>query len=167
MKEKFKRLFALMMTLAIVMSMAAPIASAATTAKKNSAPTTKISKFIKDNRWKNGISWGYYQRPKTSTYGSIGCCAYAADFVKYVYGSNNLRSGSKYTKASAIKTGDVLYGTPQHWMCVVSRSGSTLKIAQGNCSSKVRIATYTLDGNKIKTSNGSVFKTFSYGYHYY
>ena len=126
----------------------------------------KANKFIQDDRWKDGIWWGD-QRPKISSYSSSQCCAYAADFVKYMYDKDTLNSGTKYTDASEIKVGDVIYGTPQHWMCIVSRDGNTLTIAQGNCSSKVRIAEYTLTGNNIVSSSGSVFKTFSYGYHYW
>ena len=132
---------------------------------------SEINGFINDSRWENGIWWGD-RGPKLSSYPCSQCCAYAADFAKYVYNKNAPNSGSKYTEASEIKTGDVIYsaerpGSCQHWMCIVSRNGNTLKIAQGNCSSKVRIADYTLDGNSIKTDSGAVFKIFSYGYHYW
>lgn len=136
------------------------------TVKKSPTVNEKINAFISDSRWKSGVSWGSSQKPKLSTYSSTGCCAYAADFVKYVYGSNNLRSGTKYTSASSIKTGDVIYVTPQHWMVVVSRSGNKINVAEGNYSSKVNITTYTLSGNKLLYSSGKTYKTFSYGYHY-
>ena len=129
-------------------------------------PSGKIRNFVNDSRWKDGVSWGYYQRPKLSTYSSMGCCAYAADFVKYVYGKNSPRSGSYYTGSGNIRSGDVIYVTPQHWMVVVSRNGNTLQVMEGNYSSRVHSATYRLSGNSILRSNGTTYKTFSYGYHF-
>lgn len=126
----------------------------------------KINAFINDARWKNGISWGASQTPKLSSHQSWGCCAYAADFAKYVYGKASQSSGTKYTAASAIKTGDIIYVTPQHWIVIVNRSGSTLKVAEGNCSSKVRITSYKLSGSKLLKSDGTTYKTFSYGFHF-
>ena len=78
-----------------------------TTAKLQSH-SERMNAFIKDSRWKNGTAWDA-RKPKLSTYRSSGCCAYCADFVKYVYGSNNLVSGSKFTSVSKIKAGDVIY----------------------------------------------------------
>ena len=135
------------------------------TVKQNST-SSKIASFIADSRWKDGVSWGASQQPKLSTYSSSGCCAYAADFAKYVYGKNSPRGGTKYTSASDIKTGDIIYVTPMHWMCIISRSGNTIKVAEGNYDSKVHIAFYTLNGNTILRSSGSTYKTFSYGYHF-
>ncbi len=132
----------------------------------SSSVSSKISAFISDSRWKSGVSWGSSQTPKLSSYSSTGCCAYAADFAKYVHGASSPRGGTKYTSASDIATGDIIYVTPQHWMCILSRSGSTIKVAEGNYDSVVHIGTYTISGSKILTSSGSTYKTFSYGYHF-
>ena len=60
---------------------------------------TKYKEFISDARWKNGIAWGSGQKPKLSTYSSQGCCAYAADFAAYVYGSTSAAwTGSSFKK---------------------------------------------------------------------
>ena len=54
---------------------------------------TKANNFLNDPRWRVGIVYGYNQKPKLSGYGSKGCSAYAADFVKYVFDKNSPRSG--------------------------------------------------------------------------
>lgn len=123
--------------------------------------------FISDSRWCNGSSWGYYQRPKLSSWGSIGCCAYAADFVKYVYNANSPSSGIAYHGASNIRSGDVLYFTPDHWVVVISRNGNALYTAEGNWNSQVVVSStaYSVVGNVVYRS-GKQFRTFSVGYHY-
>jgi len=110
---------------------------------------------------------GYYQKPKLSTWGSIGCCAYTADFTKYVFGKTGW-STSTFTGVGSIRAGDVLYiynGTyGQHWIAVLTRSGNTLYTAEGNYSGKVRIGNnYTISGTTLKT--GSSTYTLTKGYH--
>jgi len=129
--------------------------------------TSKYSAFTRDARWANGTSWGYYQKPKLSTWGSIGCCAYTADFTKYVFGKTGW-STSTFTGVGSIRAGDVLYiynGTyGQHWIAVLTRSGNTLYTAEGNYSGKVRIGNnYTISGTTLKT--GSSTYTLTKGYH--
>jgi hypothetical protein len=139
------------------------------TVKSNSQPndyTQKVNNFINDGRWSNGISWAGEQRPKLSSYSSKGCCAYAADFVKYVFGKSGPRSGQRFTSTSSIKAGDVLHLSPNHWIVVLSRNGNSLYTAEGNASSKVVIKNgrYTISGSKLKTS----YTTYSIadGYHF-
>ena len=126
----------------------------------------KINAFLNDSRWKDGSSWGYYQKPKISSYSGIGCCAYTADYVKYCYGKDSPRSGVQYNSASGIRAGDVVVTTPQHWLVVLTRTGNTIRVAEGNWDSRVHIGTYTISGNQLLRTNGSVYKTFAVGYHY-
>lgn len=49
---------------------------------------TKVSAFIADSRWKNNTAWAA-RTPYISKWSSTGCCAYAADFAAYVYGSTS------------------------------------------------------------------------------
>ena len=123
----------------------------------------KMNAFIRDSRWKNGISWPA-RGPKLSTYRSSGCCAYAADFVRYVYNSNNMRCGKLFYNPSQIKAGDVIH-LSNHWFVVIARNGNWLTTAEGNCSSRVRVASnvYYINGNRL----GGSSQAFVYGYHYY
>ena len=130
---------------------------------------SKVNGFINDARWRNGIWWGSGQPPKLSTYSCAECFAYACDFTKYVYGINSLRSGSKYTNISEIRQGDVVYMTG-HYFVVLYRDGDYLYTAEGNNSSKVRIAKY---GYKISNGrlysvygNSSYAQNFINGWHY-
>ena len=138
-----------------------------TKGSNSSSVSDKIEAFLNDSRFKSGTSWGYYQKPKVSSYSGIGCCAYTADYVKVVFGKNSPRSGSQYSKASDIRMGDVVVmKNTQHWFVVISRSGNSIKVAEGNYNSRVAINTYTISGNYILRANGSVYKTFDTGYHY-
>ena len=49
----------------------------------------KVSGFINDRLYKNGAAWESSKRPLKSSYSGTGCCAYAADFVKYVFDTIN------------------------------------------------------------------------------
>lgn len=129
----------------------------------------KYQAFINDDRWKNGIGWGGSQGPKLSGWSSSGCCAYCADFEKYVYGTQGW-SGSAFYSVADIKAGDILHVSPEHWFVVLNRNGNNLYTAEGNCSSKVIISNsrYTISGNSISYTSGSGPASFSLvvGYHY-
>ena len=112
--------------------------------------------FINDARWKNGIWWGDGQRPKVSGWSSSGCCAYAADFTKYVFDKPSQRSGSLFTNPSEIRSGDVIW-TGGHWFVILYRNGNQLTTAEGNCDSKVRISS-----TAYKVGSFSIRE----GYHY-
>lgn len=127
----------------------------------------KVQNFRNDSRFANGTIWASGQRPKISSYSSSGCCAYCADFVQYVFGKS-LSSGSKYTNASDIRSGDVIhFSGSQHWVVVLYRNGNQLTTAEGNWGSKVVISSnaYTLNNGSVYR-NGSKFRTFVEGYHY-
>ena len=147
--------------------------------EKAVALSTKVANFVKDSRWKNGISWPQ-RSPKLSKWSSKGCCAYAADFCKYVYGYNWATSSSrfkKYTSVNNIKTGDIIH-TKGHWFVVLSRVGNKLYTAEGSYDSKTRVSTtkpgYYIENGKLYmswyNSNKTTLKykamTFQYGYHF-
>ena len=131
-----------------------------------SSYASKYGAFINDSRWANGTAWGYYQTPKLSTWSSIGCCAYVADFCTYVFGKTSFNNCvSTFTSVDDIRAGDVLhiynatYG--EHWIAVLTRSGNTLYTAEGNWSSKVRIGNnYSIVGSMLSGSY-----TLTKGYH--
>ena len=133
----------------------------------SSSYTKKVNAFISDKRWKNGAKWTDAQKPKLSSYTAWGCCAYTADFCKYVFGKSSYRSGKKFSSPKDIKAGDVIKVTgPEHWFVVLERNGNKLKTAEGNWSGKVLVSssTYTIKNNKLYRS-GSPFRKFSAGYH--
>lgn len=136
--------------------------------KKISAKTyeSRAAKFIKDKRWKSGISWGA-RRPKLSKANGSGCYAYTCDFVAYVYGKKKPSDGKKFTSASSIRTGDIVKVTPDHWFVVLKRTGNKLKVAEGNRSKKVKVSTsdYTIK-NGVLYRGGKKYKKFSFGYHF-
>lgn len=129
--------------------------------------STQCNAFINDSRWKHNSSWGPNQKCKFAAQTTAkGCCAYALDFAAYVCGKN--RSGtdkciSTYASVSSIKSGDILE-LNGHWIVVTSRSGNTLKTAEGNMSKKVRIGSYTISGKTI--SNKYNKYTFKKGYRF-
>lgn len=130
---------------------------------------TLTQKFIADPRWKPGITYNGRQKPKLSGYKSTGCCAFAADFVKYVYGKNSPRDGGEFSSVKEIRTGDVIvFSSPSHWVIVLNRSGNSLHTLEGNwMNGKVERSNtaYTIKGNTI-LRDGKKFRTFSLGYHF-
>ena len=111
----------------------------------------KINEFINDSRWANGTQWAA-RSPKLSSYGSSGCCAYTADFAKYVYGKNSPTAGTRYTSTSEIRKGDILH-LDGHWMVILDRDGNSLRVAEANVGSprQVRIGwCATISGNSVR-----------------
>ena len=130
--------------------------------------TEKMNAFINSNQWKHGAEWEGSKRPTISQYGGSGCCAYAADFVKYVFGSDNARGGSAFTNPSEIRSGDVIYVSGKdHWFVVLERNGNQLTTAEGNWGGKVVISktAYTVNQNTLMR-DGKKFRTFEKGYHF-
>lgn len=138
------------------------------TSSNTSSYSQKMNAFINDARWKNGTAWKSSQRPKLSSYNGTGCCAYTADFAKYVFNNNSPRGGSVFYNPKDIRSGDILYvNGSSHWVVVLERNGNSLKTAEGNWNSKVVISegVYTVSGNTLMR-NGSKFRTFQCGYHF-
>ncbi len=134
----------------------------------NDSYTEKVNAFLSDSRFKNGASWGASKTPVLSSYRGTGCCAYAADFAKYVFGKSTPVSGTKFTNPKDIKAGDVIKVlNKQHWFVVISRNGNSLKVAEGNWDGKVVVSegVYTVKDNTLYR-NGKKFRTFAAGYHF-
>jgi len=168
----FKRAITAFLTLLLLLTAVTAMFPTAKAVISTSTFETKVQAFLSDARWKNGIAWGDSQTPKLSKWSSTGCCAYAADFAAYVYGSTSAAwTGSgftKFTDLNEIRTGDIIH-TSNHWFVVLSRTGNTFYTAEGNFDDKVRVSK---DGWGIK--NGKIYnlkasdgeRTFVYGYHY-
>ena len=130
--------------------------------------TQKATAFLTDKRWRSGATYNSSQKPKLSTYSCVGCCAYAADFVAYVFGKSSPRSGTEFRNLAQVRAGDILVlSGPPHWIVVLSRNGNTLTTTEGNWMGKVVAVkgAYTINGNTLMR-NGKKFRTFSLGYHY-
>lgn len=130
--------------------------------------TQKVNSFINQSAYRNGAGWSASKKPLLSSYGSSGCAAYAADFVKYVFGKSSPRGGSAFYSASQIKAGDVIIVSGStHWLVVLERNGNRLKTAEGNWGGKVVVSdgTYTVVNGQLYRS-GKKFRTFSVGYHF-
>ena len=170
--NKMKRLAAMLLAVVLFVGLLPATMPEANAAISTSTFATKVQEFISDSRWKNGIVWADAQKPKLSKWSSTGCCAYAADFVAYVYGSTNAAWTSsdftKFTNLNEIRAGDIIH-TSNHWFVVLERNGNTFRTAEGNFDDKTRVCT---DGWGIK--NGKIYnlkatdgeRTFEYGYHY-
>ena len=138
----------------------------------------RVSAFLTDARWQTGTPWGYYQRPKVSSWSSIGCCAYAADFATYVYGSPsawNTSDFQQFYSAGEIRAGDIIYvqsGKNEHWFVVVSRTGNKLYTAEGNCrvgnTDQVYVTDrkYYIEGGQLKNNFSDAGYTYFLGRHY-
>lgn len=83
-----------------------------TASNENSA---KAEKFFQDDRWKAGTYWGSLagtKGTKLSNYKGWQCCAYAQDFIKYVYDRESYLDASNankpYNTVDGIRSGDVI-----------------------------------------------------------
>ncbi len=136
--------------------------------KNTSAFNKRATAFLTDKRWRHGAVYNSSQKPKLSTYSCSGCCAYAADFVAYVFGKGSPRSGTEFRSLEQVRAGDILVlSNPSHWLVVLSRNGNRLTTTEGNWMGKV-VATkeaYTINGKHLMR-DGKKFRTFSLGYHY-
>ena len=167
---------ALLLLLSVIMVNKAQAAPTKNVRKVTPAPNSaaalyvqKVNAFIKDPRWKPGTTYNSSQKPKLSKYKCTGCCAYAADFVQYVFGKGSPRDGTVFNSLSQVKHGDILVlSKPQHWVVVLSRSGNTLETLEGNWMGKAvrEKGTYTINGN-VLMRNGKQFRLFAMGYHFF
>ena len=139
---------------------------------KKSSPISpysqKVNAFLSDPRWRPGATYAASQKPRLSKYSCVGCCAYTADFVQYVFGKSSPRGGTPFTSISQIRAGDILVlSNPQHWIVVLSRKGNTLDTVEGNWMGKVVRSSkaYTINGSSLMRE-GKKFRTFSVGYHF-
>jgi hypothetical protein len=145
--------------------------TAAAQTSKNNSGSDKVSAFLNDSRWKAGTGWGYYQRPKVSSYDSIGCCAYTADFAKYVFGKDSPRGGSVFYSTSDIRANEILH-IDGHWLVVLSRNGNSLTVAEGNVQTRsgaltqVTSDTWTISGNSLVNKWEGFGRTLMEGYHF-
>ena len=130
--------------------------------------TEKMNAFISNDTWKNGAAWAAAKTPTISDYAGAGCCAYAADFAKYVFGNDSARGGIQFSDPDEIRAGDIIYVSGKsHWVVVLGRNGSQLKTAEGNWGGKVVISdtAYTVS-NHTFMRDGKKFRTFEAGYHF-
>lgn len=170
--QMFKRIYTVLLVLVLSFVFVGQNICVVDAAISTTTFNSKVQEFVNDSRWKNGISWGDNQAPKLSKWSSVGCCAYAADFVAYVYGSATAAwtaSGfTKFTNLNEIRVGDVIHITG-HWFVVIERNGDNFKTVEGNVDDKVRVSSdaWGIKNGKIHHLKASSSEhTFEYGYHY-
>ncbi|MBQ6789336.1 MAG: S-layer homology domain-containing protein [Clostridia bacterium] len=176
MKFYLKKLLVLVIAIAMVLPVLPFVKVSSATALITVAKyEERLKAFKADSRFKDGATWGYEQRPKLNTGWSCkGCCAYVADFVKYVYGVNTASWASenflKYTDINDIKKGDVIYinDAANHWFVVLERNGNSLDVVEGNYGGKVRHIDdgYRIKDGKLYDVKSKKSRPFGYGSHY-
>lgn len=131
MKKKLT-LFALLFCVMLICLVPKPV-DAYTASYTKSQYQTKYNQFINDARWKHGISWGQH-KPLLSTYKSAGCCAYTADWAKYMANFDSPRYGEAFYDRNQIRAGDIVHWFnseyDQHWYVVLERNGNSLYTAE-------------------------------------
>ncbi len=136
-------------------------------------------KFIQDSRWADGTYWdrNHKQTASISDWSSLGCCAYAADFAGYVYGSRRAWNTSEFTKhsdQSKITAGDIVhyhYTSPkyssEHWIVVLDRDGDSLYTAEANVYSGGQYSRVLVTKSKWIIKDGKLKSQVSNEEYYY
>lgn len=121
--------------------------------------------FLNDPRFKNGAIWQEHKPPIYSPHGSEGCCAFAADYAKCVFGANHFSEGKAFSHVSDISGGDVLH-IDGHWLVVISRDGNQLHTIEGNWEGKIveSQTIYTIKNGILY--RGNVKRELKTGYHF-
>lgn len=141
MRKRFKKMTAVLLGIIIVVMMIGAIPINAVTINNESVEfestgNSKFDEFLSNSTWAEGAYWSDETRPQLSHYDSWSCCAYAADFATYCFGSYGPKSDEPFYDATQIRAGDVIQmGEPDgagHWAVVLKRSGNNLYIADGN-----------------------------------
>jgi len=144
---------------------------------------TNFQNFINDERFNNGTYWNGDQREfsEFSSWQSWGCCAYAATFAGYVYGSRYAWSSGDFTEyynMAEIRTGDIIHyyrsDGGEHWFVVLERNGDQLYTAEGNAAYEGVPSVYVsrdiryLENGQLKSrwSSKDNYITSFVGYHY-
>ena len=141
----------------------------------------KMLSFVSDPKWKDGAPWNGNTQPKLKDGGywsSWGCCAYTADFLKYVYGCNKnpryCNDVTQYTDINKIQAGDIIQTNSPHWFVVLYRDGNNLYTAERS-GDKIRISTsseriyHRINNGKLELwyyGNKYIEEPFVKGYHH-
>ena len=164
MKKKLTKTLAVILATTMLFAVI-PLGTFMASAITLSEYTNKYTAFINDTRWANNISWGALQTPKLSSWGSQGCCAYAADFEYYIYGTTGWK-GAPFYSANQISTGSILHinhsTDGEHWIVVLERNGNSLYTAEGNYASRVNISrtTYRVYNGYLQQSNYGTWRNY-------
>ena len=169
MKLIFRKLTIILLLFAIFATSIAPARVQAATGITMDTYIARKNAFISDGRWRDYAAYGP-RSPYISNWSSSGCCAYAADFCAYVYGSYYAWSSScftKFTSAAEIRTGDII-NIPGHWFVVLERSGNSIQAAEGNVSGTwARITNnYWIQDGQLYDNWNKCIKPICAGYHY-
>lgn len=141
--------------------------SAAGSSSSSSAYDQKVSAFLSDGRFKNGVSYGSSQMPYLSSVLAYGCAAYANDFCWSVFGKANAMSGEAFSNINEIRNGDILRLSIPHTVIVLYRDGDKLITAEGNVNGKVLVSEtrWSIVNGKLYRSGSLFTGSLISGYH--
>ena len=164
-----KRIVCLLLSVIMLAAALMPVCSAAGLTMREYR--AKYNEFISKPEYKDGAYWSSGQTPRMSNWMSYGCCAYAADFAYFVYGSREPRSKNVYSgSAQQIKAGDILHiawNWGEHWVVVLERNGNVLYTAEGSYANyaKVSKSAYWISGDSLKHYQAT-YVTITDAYHF-
>ena len=130
MKASGKRLLTMIVGMIIALTMM-PTHAQALTAQEY---WNRSLSFVNNDKWRDGANW------------YSDCSAYARDYTSQVFGYSDWTSGTRFTDASQIRSGDVIHDhfNTNHYFVVIERDGNKLYTAEGNVTG---LANRYSDGN--------------------
>lgn len=170
-----KKLLSLILLLAVVLSVI-PKLTVSAGYDTFASYVAKYRQFFSDRRWQPGTPWGDNRTPYHGFYKALGCASLCSDFEYYMYGTYGWK-GTKYTKVSAITSGDIVKLSDPHWFIVLERRGDVLLVAEKHKDQVYISDTHYRMHNGVlqkfgyynssgKWVNGWKKCSFSKGYHY-
>jgi hypothetical protein len=124
---------------------------------------TRAAELLAEHAYRNGREWGKMHPALLTNEGCFECAGMASDFAHYMFGGG-LHSGRKFTDASEIRDGDIVY-MKTHFFSVVHRHGDKLHTIEGNMNAKISQSTnrYSVRGGQLYC--GGQKREFVYGRH--
>ncbi len=123
----------------------------------------RAKQLFAEHAFREGRPWGKMAPSVIGNDSCYECAAMAADFATYMF-DGGLKSGTRFEKASEIRSGDVIF-KEGHFFAVVFRKGDQLTTIEGNMNQVVSRSNkryYIKDG---KLMSGGKDAVFLYGYH--
>jgi hypothetical protein len=123
----------------------------------------RAKQMMEEYAFRSGRPWGKMFPSILGNSGCFECAAMAADATTYMF-DGSLGTGEEFTKASEIRSGDVVH-FKSHFIFVIYRNGSQLTTIEGNINQVVGQSTkrYSVVGDKFMA--GGQVREFTHGRH--
>ncbi len=123
----------------------------------------RAKQMTEEYAFRSGRPWGKMFPSILGNSGCFECAAMAADATTYMF-DGSLGTGEEFTKASEIRSGDVVH-FKSHFIFVIYRNGSQLTTIEGNINQVVGQSTkrYSVVGDKFMA--GGQVREFTHGRH--